>query len=152
VVRFLYYRNALTYVGFHNRIRLTGTMRALLRALLILTVIVVPRTARAQERAEFAIDARLTIPELLLVDVVDHIVTSASRGRVELSVSANTSWTLTVSAKSPDVECQLVGQNSGRIAQGKAGNGHRVIVEYEYRSPRPNDSPPVPVEYVLAAR
>jgi len=131
-------------------------MRTFLKTLLIVVAAAsAPAALHGQSSAVTRVDARLNMPEFLLLHVVDHAVTAEGAGRVELKVTANRNWTVSVNTKSPNVDYKVVGDTVGKTAHGAAGNNHKVVVEYEYRGRRPADRgtrSEAPLEYVISAR
>lgn len=127
-------------------------MRAFTSAVLAIALAgLVPTAVRAQDRVEVRLDARVVIPEFLIVKVASHTPTGEGTGRVELHVSANTNWDLSVSTSSADVDYRIVSSPAARTTQGAAVSQQKVIVEYSRRGNRAAAAAPS-FEYAMTAR
>lgn len=129
-------------------------MRNFIRTGLIVALVALAPTAlRAQATAEVRVAARMVMPQFLILNVVSDAATVDGAGRVELKVTANLNWTVSVTATDAGVEYQVVSAAGGKTAQGGPGNNHKVVVEYRHSGgTTASDATKAPLEYVIAAR
>lgn len=126
--------------------------RRLATVIALSTLAFAPAHLHGQDLVSARVDARLEMPQFLLVDVIEHVATSQRAGRLVLAIRANQTWNLTLRARNPDVVYRIVPDSVSDPLQGPPGSHRRVVVEYTWRGVVPQTHADTPIDFALTPR